>query len=83
VEKHIENLTQKERSDPICASHASHASKAEYPPDCYYCNETFDGIGKRRYEKHVINKHPKKPCYPGKTDIELYSLTPKGMLWEI
>jgi hypothetical protein len=54
----------------------------EYPPSCYYCNEYFDGIGKQFYEKHVLNRHPKKPCYPGPADIELYSLTPKGMNWE-
>jgi replicative DNA helicase Mcm len=68
-------------------SHGSHRNKidpnVDYPPDCYYCNEIFDGIGKQGYEKHVIQKHANKPCYPGKADMELYSLTPKGMSWEV
>lgn len=64
-------------------SHGSHGSLEEYPSTCYYCDEYFDGKGKEVYEKHVIIKHPKMPCYPGLPDIELYSLTPKGMKWEI
>ncbi|HEX7179653.1 MAG TPA: hypothetical protein VF220_08005, partial [Nitrososphaeraceae archaeon] len=56
---------------------------ADYPPKCYYCNEYFDGIGKEGYEKHVLNKHPEKPCYPGLADIEKHSLVAKGMWWEI
>jgi hypothetical protein len=55
----------------------------EYPPNCYYCNECFDGIGKQSYEKHVLSRHPKKPCYPGLADIEHHSLVAKGMWWEI
>ena len=54
----------------------------DYPPSCYYCNEVFNGISKRAYEKHVLSRHPKMPCYPGLADIELHSLTPKGMNWE-
>ena len=57
-------------------------SKDEYPPDCYYCDEDFDGIGKQGYEKHVLDKHQKMVCYPGPADIELYDLTPKGIWWE-
>ena len=56
---------------------------SEYPPDCYYCDETFNEIGKQEYEKHVLSRHPKKQCYPGLSDIKKLSLTPKGMPWEI
>jgi hypothetical protein len=59
------------------------------PPDydqfvhCYYCDEYFDAMRKEGYEKHVLNKHPEKPCYPGLADIEKHSLAAKGMWWEI
>jgi MoxR-like ATPase len=69
-------------SPSIDESPESKVQNDEYPPSCYYCNEYFDGIGKQCYEKHVLNRHPKKPCYPGLADIELYSLTQKGMNWE-
>ena len=55
----------------------------DYPPSCYYCNEVFNGIGKEAYEKHVLSRHPKMPCYPGLPDIEKHSLVAKGMWWEI
>ena len=64
------------------ASHEPHESQS-YPPDCYYCSQVFDGIGVELYKKHVIQKHFKMPCFPGKSDIELYSLTAKGMSWEV
>ena len=86
VEEIDDRVTQEETPDPIIASSASYASSnnnQEYPPDCYYCKEVFDGIAKQRYQKHVTQKHPGKSCYPGKADIKLYSLTPKGMPWEI
>jgi len=60
----------------------SDQSAEDYPPDCYYCNESFIGLGKSLYEKHVLNKHPRMPCYPGEADIHLYSLRPKRMPWE-
>lgn len=63
-------------------SHQSHESQPQYPPDCYYCDEVFNGIGKEGYEEHVRSKHPRKPCYPGSPDLELYKLEPKGMWWE-
>jgi hypothetical protein len=68
--------------DPTHASTASGASQADHPPDCYYCDEVFNGIGKHMYLTHVIKKHPGKPAYPGMADINLHSLVPKGMHWE-
>jgi hypothetical protein len=64
-------------------SHASHASQQpEYPSHCYYCDEIFNGIGVQSYKKHVIQKHPKMPCFPGKADLKLYSLRAQGFWWE-
>ena len=54
----------------------------DYPLDCYYCDKVFEGTGKLAYEKHIIQKHPGKPGYPGPADFEFYKLTPKGMSWE-
>jgi len=61
----------------------SDESAMDYPHYCYYCEECFDGIGKQGYEKHVLNKHPEKPCYPGLADIEHYGLKRQGKDWEI
>lgn len=54
----------------------------DYPPDSYYCHQGFHGTGKQAYDKHIIQKHPGKPGFPGPADIEFYKLTPKGMDWE-
>jgi predicted transcriptional regulator len=54
----------------------------DYPPDCYYCHQSFHGTGKQAYDKHIVQKHPGKPGFPGPADIEIYKLTPKGMDWE-
>ena len=67
---------------PHDGSHESRESQPEYPSDCYYCDQVFNGIGKQGYEDHVRSKHPKKPCYPGLPDLELYQIKPKGMWWE-
>ncbi len=66
-------------------SYESHESpeQRDYPLDCYYCNEIFDGIGKKEYDKHMISRNPHKSAYPGPADIKLYSLIPKEMSWEI
>jgi hypothetical protein len=68
-------------STPRNASFASSAS-LDYPPNCYYCDRTFSGMGKPGYEKHVVNKHPGKPGYPGLADIGKYGLKSKGLWWE-
>jgi DNA replicative helicase MCM subunit Mcm2 (Cdc46/Mcm family) len=55
----------------------------EYPERCYYCDQEFNGIGKKGYEKHVLNMHPGKICYPGLADIKKYGLERQGWNWEI
>jgi len=57
-------------------------SDDEYPPSCYYCDNVFDWIDKQAYQKHVLDKHPGKPCYPGLPEMKLYMISPKGMPWE-
>ena len=47
---------------------------------CYYCSFQTNIIGE--YEGHVVLKHPKKPAYPGKADMESLGLSPKGNKWE-
>ncbi len=48
---------------------------------CYYCDgcQTNDT---REYERHIVIKHPKKPAYPGKPDLESLGILPKGNKWE-
>jgi hypothetical protein len=58
------------------------AEKRDFPTDCYYCDQEFSGKGKQVYDKHIVQRHPGKPGYPGRADIEFYKLTPKGMAWE-
>jgi replicative DNA helicase Mcm len=62
-------------------SHTSHTSHRDKKNQCYYCPEGFDF--ESDYKKHVINKHPKKLCYPDKAYIEKHGLTPQGKKWEI
>jgi len=54
----------------------------DYPPKCYYCDEYFNGIGKEAYEKHVLEKHPKKLCYPNLASIQRDNIKPQGTDWE-
>jgi hypothetical protein len=35
---------------------------------CYYCN--YETNVEREYERHVILRHPGKPAYPSKIDLE-------------
>ena len=55
---------------------------SDIPADCYYCDQQFSGKDKPIYEKHIIQKHPGKPGYPGISDIQYYKLIAKGMNWE-
>jgi predicted DNA-binding transcriptional regulator len=54
----------------------------DFPSDCYYCNESFRHSDKQVYDKHIVQRHPGKPGYPGPADIRFYKLSPKGMNWE-
>ena len=49
--------------------------------ECYYC--TFESDDKKKYEIHVVSSHTKKLCYPGKIDLSLGNIKPKGKKWEI
>ncbi len=62
---------------PQDVSRVSHVSQN---CNCYYCPEGFEF--KSDYQKHVLNKHPKKLCYPDKAYIEEHGLTPQGKSWE-
>jgi hypothetical protein len=42
--------------------------KEEY--SCHYCNDFQTTDNKRDYEIHVSLKHPDKPAYPSKTDLQ-------------
>ncbi|HEX7179458.1 MAG TPA: hypothetical protein VF220_06995 [Nitrososphaeraceae archaeon] len=82
---HDNDIIIKECENMLSPQHQSgqsDESAMDYPPSCYYCEECFDGIGKQGYQKHVLNVHPKKPCFPGLADIEYHSLIGKGMWWE-
>ena len=47
---------------------------------CYYC--PFQAKIIKEYEAHVVLKHPKKPAYPGKAEMQSLHLSPKGNKWE-
>jgi hypothetical protein len=49
---------------------------------CYYCEDCNTAI-KENYEDHVVLKHPGKPAYPNKAEIEKLELKPQGKDWEI
>jgi hypothetical protein len=49
--------------------------------ECYYC-DTFQTDIKKDYESHVLLRHPGKPCYPSKADLDKFGLDLKGKDWE-
>jgi hypothetical protein len=49
---------------------------------CYYCKD-FQTNNVEDYERHVINKHPKKRAYPAKVELERLGLKAQGKSWEI
>lgn len=55
--------------------------------DCYVCikrkQKRFRTNDKLEYENHGQLKHPGKPCYPGKADLEFYNWKPQNKEWEI
>lgn len=52
------------------------------PPKCYYC-DINKFTNRYEYQKHVLNKHPSKLCYPGQIELKLLSLQSQNMPWEI
>jgi hypothetical protein len=49
---------------------------------CYYCNGFHTNL-QEDYEHHGIIKHPGKPVYPSKVDLEKLGIKPQGKEWEI
>jgi len=49
--------------------------------ECYYCPFKIDI--KLDYERHVVQAHPKKQCYPGKVELDRLGIGGKGKSWEI
>jgi uncharacterized C2H2 Zn-finger protein len=49
--------------------------------ECYYCK--FKTDMKADYERHVVQAHPKKQCYPGKVKLDRLGIGGKGKSWEI
>jgi hypothetical protein len=49
---------------------------------CYYCNDC-QTHSEGEYESHVILKHPNKPAYPCKADLQRLGIVGKGKSWEI
>jgi hypothetical protein len=46
-------------------------------------NDNFQTNDEIDYQRHVISKHPVKPCYPSKPDLERLGLKGMGKDWEI
>ena len=63
----------------MCMAYASN-NGLESNISCYYC--AYQTNIKEEYERHVVLKHPKKPAFPGKADMESLGLSPKGNKWE-
>jgi hypothetical protein len=49
---------------------------------CYHCEYYHTDI-EADYLTHGATKHPSKPMFPGKADIERLGLKPQGKSWEI
>ncbi|HEY6668207.1 MAG TPA: DUF4326 domain-containing protein [Candidatus Nitrosopolaris sp.] len=49
---------------------------------CYYCMDCQTD-SEHEYHSHKVRKHPDKPAYPTKADLEKFGLTPQGKSWEI
>lgn len=48
--------------------------------ECYYCDYFSDS--QSDYERHVINKHPGKLCYPNEASLKAMGIASKGKRWE-
>ena len=87
--ENVENITSqqddKNTNSSIQAPQAPQASPKQNQEDCsycpcYYCEYRADS--QERYQRHVVNKHPRKPAYPNKAEIEKGGLKPQGKDWE-
>jgi hypothetical protein len=85
----IENITSDQNDEPANsseqASQASHVSPKQKQKEysCYYCDDFQPTNNVEDYERHVINKHPKKRSYPTKVELERLGLKAQGKNWEI
>jgi hypothetical protein len=51
--------------------------------ECYYCKgSNFRTNDENDYQRHVIKKHPGKPCYPSKADLKRLGLKAQEKEWE-
>ena len=71
---------------PSHPSHTSHTkklvkSRIESTFDCYYCND-FHTFAEDEYISHGVIRHPGKPMFPSKADIERHNLKSQGKSWE-
>ena len=71
---------------PSHPSHTSHTqklvkSRIESTFDCYYCNN-FHTFAEDEYISHGVIRHPGKPMFPSKADIERHKLKSQGKSWE-
>ena len=91
----LQNMTKYET--PSHASHASHSSQGEnanqpLKPEetkysslifsCYHCKD-FQTYDEDEYVRHGIMRHPKKPMFPSKADLQKNGLNPQRKSWEI
>ena len=82
---------------PSHASHASHSSQGQnanqpLKPEetkysslifsCYHCKD-FQTYDEDEYVRHGIMRHPKKPMFPSKADLQKNGLNPQRKDWEI
>jgi len=66
-------------------SQRSESSSDEILYCCYACvktNRKFETYSKEDYVNHCSVRHPKKPAFPGKADLKLYSWDSQGKAWE-
>jgi hypothetical protein len=62
-------------------SPTNNSNKTSLYFECYYCQ--FKTDMKSDYERHVVQVHPKKQCYPGKVELDRLGIGGKGKSWEI
>ena len=71
----------------ISTSHTSYTSHSQKLAeeslfDCYYCDSFHTNI-ENEYISHGVIRHPGKPMFPSKTDLEKYALIPQWKRWEL
>jgi hypothetical protein len=49
---------------------------------CYYC-QNFQTNDEAEYSRHGVIRHPNKPSYPTKADLQRLGLKSQGRSWEV